>query len=139
MSTAARSAPPLMDLRPVREVEGRLRTASLRLNEITDKAISAVRQTEQFLNEECSIGLPVSVPASVNSEIRLAYSRIGGKYRICIVGKDENARPWADCPRDEKLKTFNALPNLLEAIAIETEKMVAAVRESVEKTTEILS
>src|SRR6266516_4647984 len=105
-----------------------LRKTSARLNEFTDLANSTIGTLEKFLNEICSIGLPVSVDAweDDRTRLRLAYARIGGKFRIAIIEEKKSAddlpvdshkphwqevdtRAWSEAPRGDKSRAFPAL------------------------------
>lgn len=80
-----------------------LRSTSAKLNAATDAAKDVVARVEKFLNDECSLGLPVEVyvggdPASAPASIEqdddrprvftndtyLCYCRVGGSFRIAI-------------------------------------------------------
>lgn len=95
---------------------------------------------EQFLNTECSIGIEASVSDdssenSTNYE-RLEYTRLGQRFRIAVVRRNENGNeeytPWSDCPRDVKLRSFSKLPELLASIAekVQAELAIAETAEA---------
>jgi hypothetical protein len=109
-----------------------LRSLTPRLNAATDLANKTVRDAEEFLNEECSAGIPACVQfrSSENGPgYFLEYKRIGQRFRIAVVqatdeGRELSVRPWSDCTRDEKLESFKKLPELLARIAKDVETMV---------------
>ena len=90
----------------------------------------------------------------------LAYARVEGRFRIAVEISDvtewpdyqdpdvvrrrvhsEGCVPWASCPRDLKLETFAALPELLETIAREGRmaiKRTADTSKTVEQVLEAL-
>jgi hypothetical protein len=136
----------------VRKAIDSLREISPHLNDATTAANQVVERVEQFLNEECSIGIPCWILADkvkgdegpAEQHIWLGYDRVNGKFRIAVEhlvqhgGRQDNLgpQPWASCPRDVKLTTLPKLPRLLEEIAEEAQKMaekndvaVAAVEE----------
>jgi hypothetical protein len=130
----------------------RLRTSTERLNSICDTAAQTVRDVEAFL-EDARVGVSARVslgwghdsPHTQESEWEssLEYRRIKtGKFRIACVQHypalppDEGmiVRPWSECTRDEKLESFEKLPELLVELsnlvnerASKAEKTVAAV------------
>jgi hypothetical protein len=126
-----------MSTKKLRDAIEALRAVSPRLNSITDLANETVRDVERFLNEECSIGIPASLKIDEDVErgivTFLEYRRVGPRFRIAVVviredGEEELfAKPWADCARDEKLKSFNFLPELLAAIAFLAHKQINPV------------
>ena len=127
------------------EAVDKLRRSSARLNQLTDEANTIVKEVENFLNKECSVGVFASVVVSTMevAEQSLQYSRVGSRYRIAVVwiteggdpdDPDISVRPWSECPRDEKLETIKSLPSLIVEIAknldkkiIDTEKAASAV------------
>lgn len=102
-----------------------LRKLSLQLNSLSEELNQTVLAVEHFLGVTCSLGISVGalVEADSSEELQtyLEYRRVGGKFRIAVVEIAEqgeiNVRPWSDCPRDEKLKTFAKLPDLLANLA----------------------
>lgn len=114
-----------------------IRKLSPQLNEVTDEAAEVVGTVERFLNETCSIGLPVQVTVKLcpdDTKLCLEYGRVNGKFRIAVSlwGLNEDGdfartlfrKPWLSCPRAEKLASFEALPELLEEIASEADSAV---------------
>src|ERR1700728_1843408 len=75
-----------------------LRTLSSRLNKATDEANEVVQAVEKFLNDECSIGIPLSITTheddDLDAEIALGYARCNGRFRIVVItrpfDRDEN-------------------------------------------------
>src|SRR5258706_3488731 len=127
-----------------------LRTLSPKLNKATDLANAAVAVVEKFLNDECSLGIPARKTAWVNegeSSLDLAYERVNGKFRIAIIEEEwipiegqlphfgecrhPEQRPWAESSRGDKLRTFAALPTLLDAIVTEVEAAIQKIDETV--------
>jgi hypothetical protein len=120
-----------------------LKGYSATMNKVTDEANETIRMVEQFLNEECSIGIPCGVLLKDLVEDDgtpyradwLEYRRINGKFRIAIAtywpDGDEGERAWSDCPREEKLESYKKLPDLLIEL---TKKVLATVTETRENT-----
>lgn len=127
------------------EAVNKLRHSSARLNQLTDEANMIVKEVENFLNKECSVGVFARVVVSTMevAEQSLQYRRVGSRYRIAVVwvteggdpdDPDISVRPWSECPRDEKLETIKSLPSLIVEIAknldkkiIDTEKAASTV------------
>ena len=121
-----------------------LRDSTKRLNAITDNANALVRDVEEFLNKECSVGVYASVIVSsttheehdVTFYTSLSYARVNGKYRIAIEnGRDDDPEPairaWAECTRDEKLEALAKLPWLILEIAKIMQAATARAEETV--------
>jgi hypothetical protein len=127
-----------------------LRTLSPKLNKATDLANAAVAVVEKFLNDECSLGIPARKTAWIKegeSTLDLAYERVNGKFRIAIIEEEwipaeghspdfgewrhVETRPWAESSRGDKLRTFAALPKLLDAIVTEVEAAIQKTDETV--------
>jgi hypothetical protein len=114
------------------------------LNALTDKANDVVRRTEIFLKEKCRVGgrAHVCVPPPDDEEqdpsleTYLGYERYRGDYRIVVTrvvdGDPQEAKPWAECSRDTKLRTLNALPELIEQLHQKVKKQVAEVQAKVD-------
>lgn len=140
-----------------------IRDISPKLNAATDRASETVVRVEQFLNDECGIGLAAQcqVDAVQISEGKqrityLSYARVGGKFRIAVETEiyceftndqgfadqsweQEDLKPWVNCPRDMKVEAFPMLPDLLEAVAEKAKKAVKAVEDSVAAVDKILA
>lgn len=127
----------------------RLREIAPRLNAATDQASKLVAQVEKFLVEELHIGVSAEVryeevPAGTDDDnhalrIRhsLAFGRVGGSFRIHVVREtvdvDDGASArttlaqerilWPSCTRETKLKAFEKLPELLDKIIEEAERL----------------
>jgi len=134
----------------------RLRELAPTLNKAADEAAEIVREVENLLTKELSIGIEAIVQVDARNlspkKVRfktLEHRRVDGKFRIAIVEKvrtefvndhsmpeyswnEEAGRPWAESPRDEKLETFPFLPQLLEEIV----KQVERTKERIEQTQE---
>src|SRR5262245_14975669 len=112
-----------MPSKNLRESLETLRKLTPRINAVTDLAAETVREVESFLSDECSAGIPARVLAedydpSSEAGLFLEYRRVGSRFRIAVVelaedGSDEFEKPWTDCARTLKLKTFRLLPTLL--------------------------
>lgn len=118
-----------------------LRAFSIHLNDVTDRATTAVRRVETFLNQECRLGLAVYVPVTAAAPdlptLQLGYARTGDRYRIVVralaygmqdghvlrhqgtgspVIEREEQMAWSECARATKLEAFQHLPALLVAL-----------------------
>ncbi len=127
---------------------GRLRTSAARLNSLTDEVADLVREVEDFLNVECSVGVTASVKIEEDENQDgswwqyLEYHRKGDRFRITVrEGHDFSGMPedceksWAEVTREMKLKAAEKLPQLLIAIADAVDKKVEtaqAAKESIE-------
>jgi hypothetical protein len=104
---------------------------------------------EKFLVEELRIGVSAEVgyeelPAGTDEDNRtlkvrhaLAFGRVGGSFRIHVVRETidvddgtsarttlaEERMLWPSCPRETKLKAFEKLPDLLDQIIEEAERL----------------
>jgi len=128
----------------------RLREIAPRLNSATDQASRLVAMVEKSLVEELHIGIsaessefsswPAGKDEDGNSRLvhqTLAFGRVGTAYRIHVVDEmgivdDEGAWQeslsrqetlWPSCGRETKLKAVEKLPELLDKIIIETERL----------------
>lgn len=127
---------------------GRLRTSTARLNSLTDKVADLVREVEDFLNVECSVGITASVKIEEDGDENgswweyLEYDRCGDRFRIIVrSGHDydgpaeDSEKPWVECSRETKLKAAEKLPQLLIAIADAVDEKIEtaqAAKESIE-------
>lgn len=117
-----------------------LRKSASRLNEVTDKVTDAVGQIEDFLNNECSIGLTASVLLMEEADESgtyteyLVYNRIGGGFHIGVEQEykskvdperldGDGMTPFHNCDRELKLRAAAKLPDLVAAIARRVGKM----------------
>ena len=128
-----------------------LRSISPRLNAITDRANETVRDVEQFLNDECSIGLPAFTVISFDNGDEedyagtyLGYVRVGPKYRIAVATLDnasniQSVKPWTDCSREEKLESFGKLPDLLARIAERAEEQIQTAEKAAKTVADTLA
>jgi len=132
----------------------RLRELAPRLNSATDQASRLVRMVENFLVEELHIGISAeSTPFNSWSPgededgrarmIRqtLAFGRVGAAYRIHVaeeisLADDDGCRQWLvskqptlwpSCGRETKLRAVEKLPELLDKIISETERLAETV------------
>ncbi len=127
----------------------KLREIAPRLNAATDQASKLVAMVEKFLVEELHIGVSAEacyeeLPAGTDEDnhaltIRhsLAFCRGGGSFRIHVVKETvavadrASARTtyaqertlWPSCSRETKLKAFEKLPELLDKIIEEAERL----------------
>ena len=138
----------------------RLRELAPRLNSATDQASRLVRMVEIFLVEELHIGISAESGAfnswspgtDENGRTRmirqtLAFGRVGTAYRIhvvdeLIVADDEAGRhhsvskqvtPWPSCGRETKLRAVEKLPELLDRIIQETDRLAETAGETAAK------
>ena len=118
------------------------------LNAITDKANDVVRRAEIFLREKCRVGGWASVYIPIPEEDEdpeggptwetyLRYDRYKGDYRIVVEhsmdGEPHSVKPWAECSRDIKLETLEALPALIEELHKKVRKQIAGVQAKVDR------
>jgi hypothetical protein len=127
----------------------RLREIAPRLHAATDQASKLVAQVEKFLVEELHIGVSAEVcyeQVSAGSDeddqeqrVRhsLAFGRSGGSFRIHVVREtialedgasvqtilSQERILWPSCSRETKLKAFEKLPELLDKIIEEAERL----------------
>jgi hypothetical protein len=128
----------------------RLREIAPRLNNATDQASRLVAMVEKFLADELHIGIATessefnSWSAGKDEADRhqvicqtLAFGRVGAAFRIHVVDEtrimdddgswgESVARlqtPWPACGRETKLRAFEKLPELLDNIIKETERL----------------
>ena len=135
----------------------RLRELAPQLNSATDQASRLVRMVEIFLVEELHIGISAESSAfnswspgeDENGRARLvrqtlAFGRVGAAYRIhvldeMIVADDDGCRhhsvskqatPWPSCGRETKLRAVEMLPELIDRIIRETERLAETAGET---------
>jgi hypothetical protein len=121
-----------------------LRKSTDELNVLTDKANDLVRRAENFLAQECRVGGPVHVFVSaLDSEggapewsTYLGYERYKGEHRIVVShlvdGDPHETKAWAECSRDVKLETLDALPKVIQELSKKVREQVADVRAKVD-------
>jgi hypothetical protein len=135
----------------LQEAVNQLRKMSVQLNEATDIATTTILRVEKFLNEECSIGMWGMVEKKSETDppetVAIRYDRFESQFRIMaqIRRGDEPVafKPWVNCNRETKLKSFPMLPGLLNIIAKEglglcnliqeTNQIVKALTEAIER------
>ena len=124
-----------------------LRASSTALNQVTDDAANLVKQVENFLNKECSVGIPAQVNVEWDDDreegVWLEYRRVGANFRIALVSGDpgdENpsVRPWSDCTREEKLESIGKLPELISSISENVNKKLAESKDAIAKLSDLL-
>jgi hypothetical protein len=125
------------------------------LNQLTDELTKYVEQVESAINA-LNLGLTVSVIAEamgdltgvVTHYVRLGYYKQDGRWGLCIDEYDQHEqdpdnlrdyRAWAfkDAPRVLRLKVVDKIPDLMKALAEESEKMTAGTAEAVARAIEI--
>lgn len=124
-----------------------LRKSTDELNTLTDKANDLVRRTENYLREECRIGGPVHVHvASLDETVEspdgpewstyLGYDRYNGELRIVVShlldGDPREVKAWAECSRDIKLQSLDALPKLIKELLKKVREQVADIQAKVD-------
>jgi hypothetical protein len=138
----------------------RLRELAPRLNSATDQASRLVATVEKFLVEELHIGISAE-SAEFNTwsagndddgnartvSQTLAFGRIGSSYRIHVLDEmgiadadgnwqglvSRQATPWPSCGRETKLRAVEMLPDLLDKIIQETERLAETAGETASK------
>jgi hypothetical protein len=138
----------------------RLRELAPRLNGATDQASRLVAMVEKFLVDELRIGISAesaefaswSTGKDEDGTVRtvyqsLAFGRVGAAYRIHVMDEtvlvDEDGRrheliarqatPWPSCGRETKLRAVDKLPELLDKIIAETERLAETAGETASK------
>jgi hypothetical protein len=130
----------------------RLRTSTQRLNAICDQAAQTVRDTEAYL-EDLHVGVAASVPVITiwhdedgreRTVTSLEYLRPESqKFRIAVEfasyfdGEchDREVKSWAECSRDDKLRTFEKLPDLIVEIARKVDERVLKAEQTINEVT----
>ncbi|HYH65480.1 MAG TPA: hypothetical protein VD866_12360 [Urbifossiella sp.] len=142
-----RRTPPTPKPDPLKSSIDAIRANASQLNALTDHAGHVVQKVEEFLNEQCSVGVPAYVQFRGDGEdpegTYLAYRRVGPRYRIAIVevddrGDDTEHKAWSDSPRDLKLESFSKLPTLLAQVADRVKTMIDNTKESIKQVEESL-
>jgi len=143
----------------------RLREIAPRLNSATDQASRLVAMVEKTLVDELHIGIsaessefnswPAGKDEDGNSRMvyqTLAFGRVGTAYRIHIVDEmgivdDEGCwqgsvsrqeTPWPSCGRETKLRAVEKLPELLDKIINESERMAETADETTSRIGEMI-
>jgi hypothetical protein len=138
----------------------RLRAIAPRLNSATDQTSKLVRMVETFLVDELHIGISAetsefnSWPAGKDEDGNsrtvyqtLAFGRVGAAFRIHVVDEmrivdDEGGfqglvsreqTPLPSCGRETKLRAVEKLPELLDMIIQETERLAETADETASK------
>jgi hypothetical protein len=128
----------------------RLRELAPRLNSATDQASRLVAMVEKFLVDELHIGITAESTEfnswsagkdeddnEQNVRQTLAFGRVGAAYRIHVVEETvildndgrrqeligKQATPWPSCGRETKMRAIEKLPELLDKIIQETERL----------------
>jgi len=143
----------------------RLRAIAPRLNSATDQASKLVALVEKFLVEELHMGISAessefnswSAGKDEDGNSRmvyqtLAFGRVNAAYRIHVVDEmgivdDEGgwrelvsrqATLWPSCGRETKLRAVEKLPELLDMIIKETERLAETADETASKIGEMI-
>lgn len=121
----------------------RLATLARSLNSVSDEIAKVVQGVEAHLSDTLHIGISAAVliekdedpSETVCIKRMLVYGRYGPKFRLFVTettscdgsrdGYEETL--WANCPRDMKLLTFTKLPELLDELAVQVEKVLDQV------------
>jgi hypothetical protein len=138
----------------------RLRELAPRLNNATDQASRLVATVEKFLVEELHIGISAestefnswSTGKDEHDNERvvrqtLAFGRVGAGYRIHVVEETaivdnegrrqeligKQATPWPSCGRETKMRAIEKLPELLDRIIQETERLAETAGDTASK------
>jgi len=134
----------------LRERMARLRELAPRLNSATDQTSHLVTLVEKFLVDELHIGISAESTEfnswcdgkdeDGNTRVvrqTLAFGRVGAAHRIHVVDEmaivdDESGRreligrqqtAWPSCGRETKLKAIEKLPELLDTMIAEAERV----------------
>lgn len=111
-----------------------LRTSSEQLNKLSESISQTVRSIEQYLTDECHIGIEVAVPIGDydGEEYSLAYKKVGNGWRIVLVSDNafDPNRPWSDCPRGMKLWSAKYLPNLIMGLDAAASNYIKSANET---------
>jgi hypothetical protein len=135
----------------------RLRELAPRLNTATDQASRVVGMVEKFLVDELHIGVSAESAEfnrwsagkdeDGNAHMvcqKLAFGRVGAGYRIHVVDEtaiadneshpqelvSKQATPWPSCGRETKMRAIEKLPELLDKIIQETERLAETAGET---------
>src|SRR4051812_18237487 len=109
----------------------RLRSLTPQLNAVTDRATKLVVAVEQFLNDECQLGIPAYIEMdewqedgdSVRYGTRLEYGKWEGKLRLLVCDYEAPCNgpmyftermPWINATRSKKLATIPGIRDLME-------------------------
>ena len=141
--------PPAPTLGRSKPALAKLKNRADELNSITDQTADMVRDVEDFLSIECSIGFKASVTYTstiFGLKNSLEYVRIGKSFRIAVAGnpimnalsKNQDAKAWSDCSRAEKVESIQHLPVLIEAITKKVEEEVATAEAAAITVSEVL-
>jgi hypothetical protein len=132
----------------------KLKQASSEMNRAADEAARVVKQTEAFLNKECSFGIEAHVlvrEESVECEeggyyhrtatvrTTLSYERFADDFRITVSRGDGSpddtiVKPWSEWDRQTKLEAVKFLPNLIESLV---NSINSPIQEAVEATSQV--
>jgi predicted nucleotidyltransferase len=121
----------------------RLKSLAKSLNEVSDEISKVVQGVEAYLSDQLRIGVTASVliereedpTETICFRRELVYGRFGPKFRLYVAeitsvdgGRNElEQTPWANCPRDMKLLAFQKLPELLDELAVQVERLLDQV------------
>ena len=121
----------------------RLQTLAKSLNAVSDEISKVVQGVEAHLSDTLRIGVTASVliereedpTETICIRRELVYGRFGPKFRLYVAettsvdgNRDQlEQTPWANCPRDMKLLSFQKLPELLDELARQVEALLDQV------------
>jgi hypothetical protein len=121
----------------------RLASLARSLNEVSDEIAKVVQGVESHLSDTLHIGIRAAIlierdedPSdTICIKRMLVYGRYGPKFRLFVTcttsidgSRDQYEETlWANCPRDMKLLTFTKLPELLDELALQVEKVLSQV------------
>ena len=117
------------------------------LNSITDQTADMVKDVEEFLAKECSIGFEISVifgSTKLGGQKHLEYRRIGLHYRVAVSIDSQfqankmESKAWSDCSRALKIESIKHLPALIEAITQKVEDDVSSAEEAAMAVSDVL-
>lgn len=125
-----------------------LRNSTKELNALTDKANDRVQRIERFLVQECSVGgeahvhvksmdkIP-DIPNAPEWSTYLGFERYGGSHRIVVThlleGDPRETKPWAECKRNIKVQSLEALPELIAKLSDRVRKQVTDLEDTIQR------
>ncbi|MFI5461449.1 MAG: hypothetical protein ACHRXM_39110 [Isosphaerales bacterium] len=121
----------------------RLQALAKSLNAVSDEISKVVQGVESYLSDQLHIGIRAEVliekdedpSETICIQRKLVYGRYGPKFRLFVtqITSVDGSRDhyeetlWANCPRDVKLLSFTKLPELLDELAVQVEKVLDQV------------
>jgi hypothetical protein len=143
---------------------GRLRELAPRLNRATDETSGAVAMVEKLLAEELRVGISAESSEfhswsagrdeagdTPTVHQTLAFGRVAGAYRVHVVETtaidradgtthvvNRQQTPWPSCGRETKLRAAAMLPELLDRIMNEAERLAESGDETASRLRDML-